>query len=224
MLMIKALIFDFDGLILDTEVPEYESWLDLYQSYGCLLPLEKWLECIGTADAFNPYDELEARLGRSVDRAAVRLQRRARFAELMIDQTILPGVQDYIATAKKLGLKLGVASSSPREWVVGHLSRFGLDLHFDVICCGDEVKATKPDPALYLAALQALELQGHEAIAFEDSPNGILAAKRSGIFCVAIPNGLTRQLSLSHADYQMNSLADLPLEQIIQRAVAARQP
>lgn len=214
--MIKALIFDFDGLILDTEVPEYQSWEELYQSYGCVLPLEKWLECIGTADAFNPYEYLEQTLGRSVDRAAVRLQRRARFAELMADQSILPGVQDYIATAKQLGLKLAVASSSPREWVVGYLTQFGLVHHFDIICCGDEVPATKPDPALYLKALHALEIQADEAIALEDSPNGVLAAKRAGLFCVAVPNALTRQLSLSLADYQMNSLLDLSLEQLLQ--------
>ncbi len=216
--MMKALIFDFDGLILDTEVPEYQSWEEVYQTYGCVLPLEKWLECIGTADAFNPYEYLEEQLGRSIDRVEVRLQRRPRFAELMADQKVLPGVEAYITTAKDLGLKLGVASSSPREWVVGHLSNLGLEKHFDAICCGDEVTETKPNPALYLNVLQALEIQGHEAIALEDSPNGILAAKRAGIFCIAIPNALTRQLSLSLADFQMGSLADLPLEQILQRA------
>jgi HAD superfamily hydrolase (TIGR01509 family) len=216
--MIKALIFDFDGLILDTEVPEYQSWAELYQTYGSTLPLEKWAEYIGSADGFNPYEYLEQQLGRSVDQAAVRLQRRGRFAELMADQTILPGVQDYITTAKQLGLKLGVASSSPREWVFGHLSNLGLAAHFDAIRCGDEVPVTKPDPTLYLAVLQALEIQAHEAIALEDSPNGILAAKRAGIFCVAIPNALTQQLSLSLADVQMNSLADLPLAQILKRA------
>jgi HAD superfamily hydrolase (TIGR01509 family) len=214
--MIKALIFDFDGLILDTEVPEYQSWAELYQAYGGALPVEKWAECIGSADGFNPYEYLEQLLGWPVDRAAVRTQRRARFAELMADQTILPGVQDYITTAKQLGLKLGVASSSPREWVVGHLSNFGLATHFDAIRCGDEVRATKPDPALYLAVLQALEIQAHEAIALEDSPNGILAAKRAGLFCVAIPNALTRQLSLSRADLQMHSLVDFPLAQLLQ--------
>jgi HAD superfamily hydrolase (TIGR01509 family) len=215
--MIKALIFDFDGLILDTEVPEYQSWVELYQAYDCKLPLEKWLASIGTTNAFNPYEYLEQQLGRSIDRAAVRTQRRARFAELMADQPILPGVQDYIVTAKHLGLKLGVASSSPRSWVIGYLSRFGLDNHFDAIRCGNEVKATKPDPALYLAVLAALGVEASEAIALEDSPNGILAAKRAGIFCVAIPNALTKQLSLSLADFQMSSLADLPLEQILQR-------
>ncbi len=215
--MIKALIFDFDGLILDTEVPEYQSWVELYQAYGVTLPLEKWLASIGTTNAFNPYDYLEQQLGRQIDRPEVRLQRRARFAELMTDQTILPGVEDYIAKAKHLGLKLGVASSSPRAWVIGHLSRFRLDSHFDALHCGDAVKATKPDPALYLEVLEALGVEPSEAIALEDSPNGILAAKRAGIFCVAIPNALTSQLSLSHADFQMRSLADLPLEQLLQR-------
>ncbi len=216
--MIKALIFDFDGLILDTEVPEYQSWAELYQAYGCDLPLKKWVECIGTADAFNPYEYLAQQLGQPIDRAEIRSQRRARFAELMADQTVLPGVQDYIATAKHLGLKLGVASSSPRERVIGYLSNLNLATHFDAIRCGDEVKATKPDPALYLDVLQALEIQSHEAIALEDSPNGILAAKRAGLFCVAIPNALTRQLSLNLADCQMTSLVDLPLTQILQQA------
>ncbi len=216
--MIKALILDFDGLILDTEVPDYQSWVEVYQAYGCTLPLEKWIACIGTVDAFNPYEYLEQTLGHSIDRSAVRLQRRARFAELMADQSILPGVQDYIATAKHLGLKLGVASSSPREWVVRYLTQFGLASDFDVICCCDEVQATKPDPALYLSVLQTLDIRSDEAIALEDSPNGILAAKRAGIFCVVIPNALTRQLSLSLADYQLSSLIDLPLEQLLQHA------
>jgi HAD superfamily hydrolase (TIGR01509 family) len=216
--MIKALIFDFDGLILDTEVPEYQSWAELYQAYGSALPLEKWAEGIGSADAFNPYEYLEQQLGQPLDRAAVRLQRRARFAALMADQTVLPGVQAYIATAQRLGLKLGVASSSPRAWVIGHLSNFGLVKHFDAIRCGDEVQATKPNPALYLDVLQALEIPAHQAIALEDSPNGILAAKRAGLFCVAIPNALTRQLSLSRADFQLSSLAEVPLEQLLQRA------
>jgi HAD superfamily hydrolase (TIGR01509 family) len=217
--MIKAIIFDFDGLILDTETPEYQSWVELYETYGCALPIEKWAKGIGSADGFNPYEALEQQLGRPVDRAAVRTQRRARFAELMATQKILPGVKDYyIAMAHQLGLKLGVASSSPRSWVTGHLSNFGLANDFNIICCADEVSATKPDPALYLAALQALDVQATEAMALEDSPNGILAAKQAGIFCVAVPNPLTRQLSLELADRQLRSLAEIPLEQLLQSA------
>jgi HAD superfamily hydrolase (TIGR01509 family) len=217
--MIKALIFDFDGLMLDTETPEYQSWAELYQTYGCALPIEQWAKGVGSADAFNPYEYLEAQLAGPVDRAAIRTQRRARFAELMVDQRILPGVEAYMTAAKRLGLKLGVASSSPRSWVTGHLSRFGLANHFDAIRCADDVQVTKPDPALYLAVLKALDVQSSEAIALEDSPNGILAAQRAGIFCVVVPNPLTRQLSLGFADRQINSLAEISLEQLLQSAL-----
>ena len=216
--MIKALIFDFDGLILDTEEPEYQSWREVYQAFGCSLPLSKWAECIGTADAFDPYDYLVEQLGQSIDRAGVQVKRRARFDELMAAQSVLPGVQEYILEAKRLGLRLGLASSSSREWVTGHLSRLGLLACFDSLKCGDEVERTKPDPALYLMTLQALEVGAREAIALEDSPNGVLAAKRAGIFCVAVPNPVTQHLSLAQADMQLPSLAGLPLETLLLRA------
>jgi len=213
--MIKALIFDFDGLILDTEGPEYQSWREIYQAYGCSLLLSKWAEGIGSSDAFDPYDDLAQQLGRPVDRAAIRAKRRPRFTELMANQSVLPGVERYTSEARELGLRLGLASSSSRSWVTGYLSQLKLEAHFDSIKCADDVERTKPDPALYLTALRALEVKAHEAIALEDSPNGVLAAKRAGIFCVAVPNALTRRLSLDLADLQISSLAELPLEKLL---------
>ena len=213
--MIKALIFDFDGLILDTEVPEYQSWQETYQAYGCSLSLSKWTEGIGSYDALGPYDDLEQQLGQPVDRAAIRAKQRTRFNELMADQSILPGVERYIIKARELGLKLGLASSSSRSWVTGYLAQLGLEAYFDSITCCDDVERTKPDPALYLATLQALKVKAHEAIALEDSPNGVLAAKRAGIFCVAVPNALTQRLSLDLADLQIPSLAELSLEKLL---------
>jgi HAD superfamily hydrolase (TIGR01509 family) len=213
--MIRALIFDFDGLILDTEMPEFLTWQEIYREYERDLPFAVWAQCIGTAEGFNPYDYLEAQLGRPVPRETITTRRRARCAELLQEQTVLPGVQDYIADAKRLGLRLGVASSSTRRWVSGHLARLGLEAHFACMSCSDDVLRTKPDPALYQLALQALGVQAEQAIALEDSPNGILAAKRAGIFCVAIPNALTRQLVLDQADLCLTSLADLPLEQLL---------
>jgi HAD superfamily hydrolase (TIGR01509 family) len=141
--------------------------------------------------------------------------RRQRYSELLQAQSILPGVSEYIAEAKRLGLRLGVASSSSRRWVVGHLTDLGLSAHFDCIKCRDDVACVKPDPALYQAAVQALGVPPQEAMALEDSPNGITAAKRAGLYCVAVPNPLTRQLSLAHADFLLNSLADLPLERLL---------
>jgi HAD superfamily hydrolase (TIGR01509 family) len=214
--MIEAVIFDFDGLILDTEVPEFQTWQEIYQAHGCKLALEIWATGLGTsADAFDPCAHLEAQLGRLIDREVIHQRRRQRYHELLGAKAVLPGVREYIAEAKRLGLYLGVASSSSREWVVGHLTELGLYAYFDCIKCRDDVPHVKPDPALYQAVVETFALQPHQAIALEDSPNGITAAKRAGLFCVAVPNPLTRQLSLAHADLFVSSLADLPLQQLL---------
>jgi HAD superfamily hydrolase (TIGR01509 family) len=214
--MIRAVVFDFDGLILDTEVPEFQTWQEIYQTYGCELALEVWAIGLGTsADAFDPYTHLEGQAGCRLDREAIQQRRRQRYLELLGATSALPGVREYIAEAKRLGLLLGVASSSSRKWVVGHLTELGLSSYFDCIKCRDDVPCVKPDPALYQAVVESFALQPHQAIALEDSPNGITAAKRAGLFCVAVPNPLTRQLSLAHADLLVSSLADFPLQQLL---------
>src|SRR5256885_3132300 len=213
--MIRAIVFDFDGLILDTELPEFQTWREIYQAHGCTLSFAVWATCIGTVGAFDPYAYLEEQLGRTIDRAAVQAQQRQRCDILIAAQTVLPGVHDYLAEARRRGLHVGVASSSSRTWVHGHLTRLELSQHFLCIKCRDDVLHPKPDPALYQAALEALGVQPQEAIALEDSPNGILAAKRAGLFCVAVPNPLTRQLSLTQADLQIPSLAALPLSELL---------
>ena len=216
--MIRGVIFDFDGLMLDTEGPDYHSWRETFQAHGCDLPLATWAAYIGgSGQDFDPYAMLETVSGRPIDRAMVRAARRQRFAGLIATEQVLPGVQDYINAAQRLGLKLAVASSSSRTWVAGHLARLGLHAHFDAIVSSDDVARVKPAPDLYLAALTALDLQPHEAIALEDSPNGVTAAKAARLYCVAIPNPLTCQLPLDHADLRLASLADLPLEQLIER-------
>jgi len=215
--MIRAIVFDFDGLILDTELPEFQSWQEIYTAHGCTLPFAVWARCIGTTEAFDPYAYLEEQLGRAVDREVVRLQQRQQCDARIAAQAVLPGVHDYIAEARRLGLQLGVASSSSRAWVSGHLTRLDLQQHFVCITCRDDVPRTKPDPALYRAALAMLGVRPEEAIALEDSPNGILAAKRAGLFCVAVPNVLTCQLPLGQADLQIPSLAALPLPELLRR-------
>jgi HAD superfamily hydrolase (TIGR01509 family) len=216
--MVKALVFDFDGLILDTEVPDFASWQELFDSHGATLEFETWAECIGTTDfSFDAYTHLEAQLGRAVDRAEVHARRRGRYLEMIAAESALPGVTDYLEDAKRLGLRLAVASSSDRAWVEGHLARLGLLAHFDATRCSDDVRRTKPDPELYLAAAAALGVPPEAAIAFEDSPNGVRAAKAAGMYCVAIPNALTRRLPLEHADLILPSLAELPLKALLTR-------
>jgi len=216
--MIRGVIFDFDGLIVDTEWPVYQSWVELFDSFDAELPLDQWTSIIGTSslEHFDPFDLLEQQVGENLDRQALRHNRYEREMELTLTQPILPGVEDYLRDAKIHGLKLGIASSSSRNWVAGHLSRLGLLQYFEVVHTSDDVKRTKPDPALYRLALQSLELRPEETIVLEDSPNGIAAAKAAGIFSVVIPNPLTAHLNLDHADLQLETLAEISLADLIE--------
>jgi HAD superfamily hydrolase (TIGR01509 family) len=214
--MIRGLIFDFDGLILDTEVPDFAAWQEMFAEHGTELPRAMWSPLIGHAIAsFDIYDYLEQQSGRTIDRDDVRARRRARFHEMIAAQAILPGVEAWIREAKARGLKVGLASASDRAWVTGHLERLGLHVHFDTVKTRDDVPVGKPDPAVYRAALEALGLAAAEAVAFEDSMNGIAAAKGAGLFCVAIPNAMTLDLDLSAADLRLASLADLTLDELL---------
>lgn len=218
--MIRGVIFDFDGLILDTEGPIYQSWVELFQEHGAELPFDVWASIIGTSsqEHFDPFALLEEKTGKPLDRARMAPGRLSRELALCNAQPILPGVVEKIQSAKQRGLKLGIASSSNREWVVGHLDRLNLRQYFGVIHTSDDVERTKPAPALFNLALTSLDLQPEEAIVFEDSPNGVAAAKAAGIFVVAVPNALTRQLPLEHADLLLNSLEDAALDDIIAMA------
>ncbi len=216
--MVELLVFDFDGLILDTELPEFQCWQEIYAEHGCHLPLSTWAPCLGTVGAFDPFAHLEGQLGRPLDRLAVRARRETRFAELLAAEAVRPGVKAYTAAARRRGLKLGLASSSSRDWVAGHLARLDLLAVFDALRCAGDVPRVKPELDLYLSVCEALAVEPARAVAFEDSPNGILAAKRAGLFCVAVPNALTRQLALDGADLTVASLADVPLEAILHRA------
>lgn len=211
---VAALIFDFDGLIVDSETPGFRAWSEVYATHGCSLPFEKYSACIGTIGGFDLHAYLEEQTGRSFERDDLERACNSRWLELMHDQPLLPGIASCVSSAKQRGLRLAIASSSTQKWVTRNLRKFGLIDYFDTVCTSDYVSAVKPDPALYLLALEKLGVTAEEAIAFEDSPNGILAAKRAGIFCIAIPNALTRDLPLELADRRLSSLEEFDLEDV----------
>ena len=214
--MIRGLIFDFDGLILDTELPGVQCWQEIYHEHGCVFPVSEYANSIGTLPRiFNVYDHLEAQCGRPIDRDALQQRRFQRSLEIIVQQPVLPGVKEHLQAAKRYGLRLGVASSSSRAWVAGHLERLALLPYFDHLSCGDTVAITKPHPELYHNILDSLQLDPHEAIAFEDSPHGVTAAKAAGIFCVAVPNQVTRHLAFDHADLRLPSLAEITFEELV---------
>jgi HAD superfamily hydrolase (TIGR01509 family) len=217
--VVRCLIFDFDGLILDTEITTFQAWCELYRDRGCELRLERWAQCIGRGqdwrEFFDPYRHLDELLGAPCDHAEVERWTERRHRELLAAQAPRPGVVACLDAARRLDLRLAVASSSSRAWVAGHLERLGLLERFGLLRCSDDVARHKPFPDLYLAALDGLGVEAAEAVAFEDSPNGVRAAQAAGIFCVAVPNPVTAQLDLTHADLRLDSLADPPLADLL---------
>ena len=221
--MIKALIFDFDGLIIDSESPEFEAWHELFAEYGRELGLELWADLVGRPPThFDLYGYFCKHIDPVIEVEKLRQDRRARVIALTIAQPILPGVEEYLQSATALGLRIGLASSSTRDHVRGHLHRLKLLDYFHSIRCFEDTDRHKPDPTPYLKVLEDLGAKADEAIALEDSPNGVAAAKTAGIFCVAVPNPITCRLPLEHADHRLASLAEEPLEKIILRATANR--
>jgi HAD superfamily hydrolase (TIGR01509 family) len=219
--MIRAIVFDFDGLILDTEEPVYRSWLEVYQAHGEELPFERWVQIVGSTTAgFHPQHHLEERLGRALPKEVLD-RRIGRRTELVLAQKLLPGVVSHIDQAKGIGLKVGVASSSTAEWVRGHLARLGILERFDCLRCRDDVAHAKPEPDLYVAVLDCLGVAASDAFAIEDSPNGVMAAKRAGLRCVAIPNSITARLDLTGADVLLRSLAEITLADLLKKIEAA---
>jgi HAD superfamily hydrolase (TIGR01509 family) len=214
--VIRALVFDFDGLILETETPAYETWAEIYKEHGHELPLDRWFDYIGREGGFfDAADHLAALVGEGFDREAARKRRDTRKTELIDALDVMIGVREYVADAKRLGLRLAVASSSSRKWVLGHLERLRLHAEWDAVFTRDDVAQTKPAPDLYLAAVEALGVAPREAVAFEDSRNGIAAAKDAGLLCVAVPNALTAAMDLTRADLRLESLAETPLERLL---------
>ncbi len=212
---LKALIFDFDGLMVDTEQSIFDAYCKIFVEHGAELPLRTWEGIIGsTGHRDRIFLDLEQQIGRAVDRDQLREQARQEHHGISSQLPAVDGVAGQIADAQRLGLGLGVASSSTIAWVGGHLERLGLMHHFQCLCTREDVSEVKPDPEIYALAASRLGVEPHEAVALEDSPNGIASAKAAGLFCVAIPNPLTAGMSLSAADMHVPALTALSLDEI----------
>jgi HAD superfamily hydrolase (TIGR01509 family) len=213
--VIRAVVFDFDGLILETETPAYESWAEIYREHGHEIPMDRWHVYLGSDRGFDPAAHLAALVGEGIDVAALQRRRDARKTELILALDVMAGVRDYIADAQRLGLRLGIASSSSRAWVTGHLERLGIHEHWDAVRTREDVEQPKPAPDLYRSVVDGLGVRADEALALEDSANGIAAAKAAGLWCVAVPNALTQDTDLRQADVRLASLAATPLEAVL---------
>ena len=214
---LKAVLFDFDGTILDTETPEFEEWRSTFRARGHDLGLDVWQHSLGTVGAYDPCAHLADLTGTPFDHDALRQEVYARHQTRCEAQPLLPGVVDRLREARAAGLKTAVASSSLSEWVEGWLARHRIRDLFDAVCTREQVRQVKPAPDLFLLAATRLGVAADQCLVFEDSPNGISAARVAGMRCVAIPNPLTRHLPLGEADFVVESLADYSLAEILSR-------
>ncbi len=212
---VRALFFDFDGLICDTESAARRSWEELYAGFGLCFPSSVWAAMTGhPAGEQVALADLGRRLGRPLDRAT-RAARRRRKYELCRAEPLRPGVAELLGAATDRGLALTMVSSSPRSWVEPHLARLGVRNRFGAVVTGDRVTAPKPAPALYRYALWLAGLQPGAAVAFEDSPVGVAAARAAGIRCVAVPGPAVATADLSGADLVIADLATYDLDAIL---------
>jgi len=214
---IRGLIFDFDGLILDTETPDVIAWIKIFKKYGQEFNFNAYSSAIGSVYEFSGPAKQLVNLVPYLDQEVV-LQEWLQLEKEMIEkQPVMPGIMDYLNSARQLNMQTAIASSSEKKWVFGHLKRLEINSFFNFVHTVEDTNIPKPDPALYNLALKSLRLKPEEVIAFEDSTNGISAAKAAGIKCVAVPNQITRMLKLDHADLILDSLANIPLSQLLIR-------
>jgi HAD superfamily hydrolase (TIGR01509 family) len=215
--MLKALIFDFDGLILDTETPEVLVWQSIYREHGFELPVDEWSKTVGGygISNFDAAEHLSSLTQGRLDPASLKENHLKESAKIVHASPILPGVVSLIEQAKRNDLRVAIGSSSPHSWVDSHIKRLGILHYFDCIICQDDVPPgrTKPNPDIFLKVLETLNVKQDEAVVFEDSINGVTAAKRAGILVVGVPNQLTAQMGVS-GDITVSSLAQISLHDL----------
>jgi HAD superfamily hydrolase (TIGR01509 family) len=216
--MIRALVFDFDGLILDTETPLIDAYGDVHAAHGKPFDRVQFMHAVGQHDfTFNPWHAF----GPDADHAALEVERHVHNRARTLLQPLLPGVAPLLESAHAAGLSVAVASNSSHEHVEGHLTRLGLHRYFSFFACRGDTPSPKPEPDLYKLVLNQLGVRGPEAIAFEDSFTGCLAAKRAHLWVVAVPNGVTEHHDFTPADLRVGSLAELELGALTTRFAVA---
>jgi HAD superfamily hydrolase (TIGR01509 family) len=212
-----AVIFDFDGIVLDSETPEYESHRQIYARCGITLTADEWCGVIGTWSEGHD----EQWFARLCERAAQAPARDEYFAERRrIFDEIVPadpmrGVPELLAALRQAAIPVAIASSAPARWVIGAIERLGIRPLFNAVVTGDEVARRKPAPDVYLEAARRLGADPARSVAIEDSAPGITAARAAGMKAVAIPHWLTERHDLTGADLTVAHAGELTLERLV---------
>lgn len=215
-LMIKALVFDLDGTIIDTEKSIFESYKQAFQYYNFDLTLDvwsQWVGGVGTPQKACHYVGEET--GQEINYDKIQQIHKEAFFQLIKEEKPLPGVLDMLESGKRAGLKIGLATNSNSDWANYFLQTLKINDYFDNVFTFDHVKQPKPDPEIYKKSVDYFHIVPHEAIAFEDSIIGSLAAKDAQLYTIAIPSKLTKEESFEHVDLKVDSMKHLNLHELI---------
>jgi HAD superfamily hydrolase (TIGR01509 family) len=215
---LEAVVFDFDGLIIDSEWAIYETACAAFAVHGHELTVEAWATIIGLGDddEDHAWSLLLAAMGiEDLDRAAFSVTHAAQDRADRDTLPLLPGVEVLVDSLTSAGVPIGVASSSSLGWLERHLGRLGLLHRFGTLVGADVVGGVgKPAPDVYLRACDDLGADPTRSVALEDSAHGVTAAKAAGMRAVAVPSRITRFNDFAHADLVVGSVADLTVDQL----------
>lgn len=221
--MIKAVIFNFGGTVLDTETPRYKSFQQAYREHGLELDWSMYAQCVGTGlQHFNPYEYLLGRMKLPIQLDAFRHSIRSHCSTLEEQEGLRPGVMDALVRGKAMGIKLGLVSTLPRQQLETHMRKWGIAPYFDCIRTGDDAVRLAPDPDLYQQTLRLLGVKPRQAVAIEDSPAGAAAAMQAGLYTVVVPNSTTARMKFGHCHERLASLGELELPELLDRLHGAK--
>jgi HAD superfamily hydrolase (TIGR01509 family) len=214
--VLEAVIFDFDGVVLDSETPEFESHRRIFERWGAPLTSDEWCDQIGVYRKDHErhwFLQLCERSGQAVDPDAYGAEKRKLFLDLVPPEP-MRGIRALLEALRAAAVPTAIASSSPARWVVPAAERIGLSSLIHTIVAGDDVANRKPAPDVYLEALRRLGAEASRSVAIEDSGPGVAAARAAGMKAIAIPHWLTERHDLDGADLRVAHAGELSVARL----------
>ncbi|MES2121454.1 MAG: HAD family phosphatase [Chlamydiota bacterium] len=225
--VIKAVLFDCDGTLVDSEYTHYLSWQYALQQLGGDLSLEEYYSYVGKSSAVIAEQMAEKLTRCSAD--AILMEKRGYYQALHSSglPLIVPTVEfllSLLQEKERLDLKIGVCSAAKKTEVSSHVERLGIGDRLDVVLSGQEdlvgysdpEGVNKPKPYIYQHAMKLLNVSPHECVVIEDSASGVRAGVDAGCFTIAVPNEYTLRHDLSHAHLRVDSFAGISIDQFFQ--------
>ena len=205
----RALIFDMDGVLVDSEPLHLLAYQTAFGEYGITYTEADNQEFLGRKD-HDCAQTIVNRFQLPVSASQLLHRKEAVLASLLKERSVArPGVEKILSGARALGIRLGVASMATTGAIDLVLETLGIRQYFQTLTSGDEIKNGKPAPDIFLLAARRLSASPADCLVIEDTINGIRAAKSAGMQCVAIPCQATRYQDHSEADLRLNSLSEL---------------